>query len=225
MEWNINFNFIKKLNDELQIAVAENTKAGEKISRETLDEQPHFDKLEYHPSNSKVFKRLNLYHLVKGKIKLGWEWQESDNINQNDIDFITTIYSEHREDEGGVYEHEDNSMYITSDKVDTNVWSKPSMEWELKTSGSSMEIMEDDTKIFCALSNDYGWKSKIIDLLPTATVETTKLGDKCYLWSEKGCEINGVERTGTNIIKKLESENCTIKNTSDEILHLIMVYK
>tara|TARA_B100001250_G_scaffold88319_2_gene73095 strand:+ start:698 stop:1378 length:681 start_codon:yes stop_codon:yes gene_type:complete len=226
MEWTIKFNFIKKLNDELQIAVAEQTKIGDKISKDSFDEQPHFEKLEYHTSNPKVFKRLNLYDLIKGKIKLNWEWVEEDKITQNDIDFITNVYKEsHREEDVGVYEHEDNSMSITVDKVNTGVWTKPSMEWELKTSKSSMEIIEDDTKIFCALSDDYGWKIKTLDLPRDTTIETLKLGDKCYLWFDKGCEINGIARTGTNIIKKLNSGNCMIKNTNNETLHLVMVYK
>jgi len=226
MEWTIKFNFIKKLNDELQIAVAEQTKIGDKISKDSFDEQPHFEKLEYHTSNPRVFKRLNLYDLIKGKIKLNWEWVEEDEITQNDIDFITNVYKEsHREEDVGVYEHEDNSMSITVDKVNTDVWSDPSMEWELKTNKSSMEIMEDDTKIFCALSNDYGWKIKTLDLAPGTTTATAKLGDKCYLWFDKGCEINGTARTGTNLIRKLNSNDFTVKNTNDDVLHLVMVYK
>ena len=226
MKWTIQFNFVKKLNDELQIAVAETTKIGDELAWDSLDENPHYDKIEFHPANNKVLKRLNMYNLISGKIKLTKEWEDEDNITQNDIDFITNIYSnDHREDKDAIYEHEDNSMSMIVSKVDTDVWSKPSMEWELKTSKSSLQIMEDNTKFFCALADDFGWQMKTLDLAPDTTIETLKLGDKCYLWFDKGCEINGIERTGTNLIKKLNSGNCMIKNTNDETLHLVMVYK
>ena len=167
-----------------------------------------------------------MYNLISGKIKLTKEWEDEDNITQNDIDFITNIYSnDHREDKDAIYEHEDNSMSMIVSKVNTDVWAKPSMEWELKTSRSSLQIMEDNTKFFCAFSNDFGWQVKTLDLAPDTTIETLKLGDKCYLWLDKGCEINGIARTGTNLIRKLNSGNCMIKNTNDETLHLVMVYK
>ena len=62
MKWTIQFNFVKKLNDELQIAVAENTKVGDELAWEFIYENPHYDRIEFHPANNKVMKRLNMYN-------------------------------------------------------------------------------------------------------------------------------------------------------------------
>ena len=49
--FNINFGTVKNVGNNLQICVATNTKVGQEMSRQQLNEQPHFDNIEYHPES------------------------------------------------------------------------------------------------------------------------------------------------------------------------------
>ena len=225
--FNINFGTVKNVGNNLQICVATNTKVGQEMSRQQLNEQPHFDNIEYHPDNSKVFKRLNRNELVRGKIKLFWKWTAEDNITQTDINFVKSIYAANNsEDSYAAYEQGEDYLNITIEKPETNTtWSDTSVGWELASSEAGIEILKDDTVLFCSLSEDFGWKHKTIDLADGATVDTSKSGEHCYLWFDGECELNGTKNVYAGDVKKLINETVNIKNVNATNTKIIMEWK
>ena len=79
----------------------------EEITRENLEEQPHFDKIEY-LEGFKINKSLNNYLFMKGKVEVSYDWDNEEGITQADIDKIEEIYANNPEDSYGVKTITDN---------------------------------------------------------------------------------------------------------------------
>ena len=170
---------VLNIDNEFQLTVLSG-KTGQKISRAEFDEQPYYDKIEY-LENYKIYKSLNNYLFMKGKIKIFYEW-ETDEIAQTDIDKIQELNSSNPEDSYANKTLTDNSY---SFEIDMNgyvtEWHERSINYELATNKAGFESLQDDTIMICCLQNNYGYKFYNVDIQPNQSIETNKIGSSTYL--------------------------------------------
>jgi len=200
---------------------------GDSVIRHKLEEQQHFDKIKY-LDNYKIVQSLNKYILLNGKINVSYEWQDDENISQQDVDKILEINKSYAEKDSVVHTVADNSYsYVAIYNGDVAEWSNRSFEYELATSVSKVESLEDETVMLCTITKEYGWKMKNIDIPPNETVTYTKEDAITYLLTCDTCEVTIGDNTHTfnkYDIKKLTKDNeYSIKNVSDKICKAIVI--
>ena len=83
------FQFIAQLDDNLQVSVSKNTKAGDEVSRTELSEVLHSD---LHSAllneNENITVNGQSHILTEGKLTAFWEWN-SEPITESDLDELT----------------------------------------------------------------------------------------------------------------------------------------
>ena len=225
VEWLSSLN----IDDEFELSIL-NAKTGQEISRIDITEQPYFDKIEYLDS-FKINKSLNNYLFMKGKVKVSYTWQNSDGIQQTDIDKIQELYANNLEDTHATKTITDNSYAY---EIDMNgyvtEWKERSTNYELSSSQASITSLQDDTILICCLQKEYGYTFYNVDIQPNQSIETNKIGNTTYLLVGEKCEIT-VPATGKTHTfeqydcKKLISSTCSIKNISTDICRAVMICK
>ena len=87
------FRFIAQLEDNLQVSVSKNTKAGDEVSRTELSEVLHS---ELHSAllneNANITVNGQSHILTEGKLTAFWEWN-SEPITESDLDELTGYYN------------------------------------------------------------------------------------------------------------------------------------
>ena len=217
------------IDGEFQLSILA-AKTGQTISRTDISEQPNFDKIEY-LEDYKINKSLNNYLFMKGKVKVCYEWDETNGIEQRDVDKIIELNRQNPEDKNAIETLTDNSYcyeinyggYVTE-------WRERSTNYELSSHKSSITSLQDDTILICCLQEDYGYKFYNVDIQPNESIETNKIGDTTYLLVGEECEVTVPATNKTHTFnqydcKKLTSNNCSIKNISDNICRVVMICK
>lgn len=206
-------------------------KAGQTISRTHISEQPNFDKIEY-LEDYKINKSLNNYLFMKGKVRVNYEWDETNGIEQRDIDKIQEIYSiNNLEDTHANKTITNNSFTYEIDYGGyVTEWKERSTNYELSSHKSSITSLQDDTILICCLQKDYGYKFYNVDIQPNESIDTNKIGDTTYLLVGEDCEVTVPATNKTHTFnqydcKKLISTNCSIKNISNNICRAVMICK
>lgn len=222
------------IDNEFQLSVLQAI-PGQIVSRQALNEQPKFELIEY-LDNFKINKSLNNYLFMSGKVKVSYEWNEADGIEQSDIDKIEELYADNPEDSHSNKTITDNSY---SYEVDMNgyvkEWRERSANYELSSSKASIESVEGESIIICCIQNTYGYKFFNVDLQPGQSIETSKKENINYLLVGEKCEVTvpSPDVVGENFkhifnqydCKKLKSSKCFIKNVSDKICRVVMICK
>lgn len=210
---------------------------GNEISRTQFNEQPHFEKLTYHPDNNKVAKRVNNYFILKGSIKNTWTFDEDDQISNDDIEFATDIVKNDPEHSEAIITSTDNTVSFTyKESYLQKNWLDTSFPYELACNKSKLEFLEDGTVFVCFIYDDVNnWTEKVISLmpqteeyLPDQMTVATKQGSKCYLFFSENCKINvGGNESAVNKFELVEmtSETATIQNNSNNNCKVIMIYR
>ena len=212
---------------QLSILVA---KTGQTISRTDISEQPNFDKIEY-LEDYKINKSLNNYLFMKGKVKVCYEWDETNGIEQRDVDKIIELNRQNPEDTNAIETLTDNSYCYEIDYGGyVTEWRERSTNYELSSHKSSITSLQDDTILICCLQEDYGYKFYNVDIQPNESIETNKIGDTTYLLVGEECEVTVPATNKTHTFnqydcKKLTSNNCSIKNISNNICRVVMICK
>ena len=217
------------IDGEFQLSILA-AKTGQTISRTDISEQPNFDKIEY-LEDYKINKSLNNYLFMKGKVKVCYEWDETNGIEQRDVDKIIELNRQNPEDKNAIETLTDNSYcyeinyggYVTE-------WRERSTNYELSSHKSSITSLQDDTILICCLQEDYGYKFYNVDIQPNESIETNKIGDTTYLLVGEECEVTVPATNKTHTFnqydcKKLTSNNCSIKNISNNICRVVMICK
>ena len=217
------------IDGEFQLSILA-AKTGQTISRTDISEQPNFDKIEY-LEDYKINKSLNNYLFMKGKVKVCYEWDETNGIEQRDVDKIIELNRQNPEDKNAIETLTDNSYcyeinyggYVTE-------WRERSTNYELSSHKSSITSLQDDTILICCLQEDYGYKFYNVDIQPNESIETNKIGNTTYLLVGEECEVTVPATNKTHTFnqydcKKLTSNNCSIKNISDNICRVVMICK
>ena len=217
------------IDNEFEFTVL-NAKAGQTISRTHISEQPNFEKIEY-LEDYKINKSLNNYLFMKGKVRVNYEWQDSDGIAQKDIDKIEELYADNLEDTFADKTITNNSYtYDISVNGYVTEWKERSANYELSSSKASITSLQDDTILICCIQKDYGYKFYNVDIQPNESIDTNKIGDTTYLLVGEDCEVTVPATNKTHTFnqydcKKLTSNNCSIKNISNNICRVVMICK
>ena len=217
------------IDGEFQLSILA-AKTGQTISRTNISEQPNFDKIEY-LEDYKINKSLNNYLFMKGKVKVCYEWDETKGIEQIDVDKIIELNRQNPEDTNAIETLTDNSYCYEIDYGGyVTEWRERSTNYELSSHKSSITSLQDDTVLICCLQEDYGYKFYNVDIQPNESIETNKIGDTTYLLVGEECEVTVPATNKTHTFnqydcKKLTSNNCSIKNISDNICRVVMICK
>ena len=217
------------IDGEFQLSIL-SAKTGQTISRTDISEQPNFDKIEY-LEDYKINKSLNNYLFMKGKVKVCYEWDETNGIEQRDVDKIIELNRQNPEDTNAIETLTDNSYCYEIDYGGyVTEWRERSTNYELSSHKSSITSLQDDTILICCLQEDYGYKFYNVDIQPNQSIETNKIGDTTYLLVGEECEVTVPATNKTHTFnqydcKKLTSNNCSIKNISDNICRVVMICK
>jgi hypothetical protein len=222
------------VDNKFNVSTATGSFVGEYLSRDKFNEQVNFESVEYHPEYPKFNKRINSYALLKGKIKVTWTFDPEDNITNEDVTLYKQLNSGDPEHESAVIEHDSEKLSFTyQEGYYQHDWSNPSNVYEIATNKSKLEILEEGTQLVCFIF-DKGekWNTKIICLGPNTEGEyindtmtvANKEGDDCYIYFGGLCEVNG-KQIEEFTVKKLTSENITIKNLSEKQIKIFKVFK
>jgi len=217
------------IDGEFQLSILA-AKTGQTISRTDISEQPNFDKIEY-LEDYKINKSLNNYLFMKGKVKVCYEWDETNGIEQRDVDKIIELNRQNPEDTNAIETLTDNSYCYEIDYGGyVTEWRERSTNYELSSHKSSITSLQDDTILICCLQEDYGYKFYNVDIQPNESIETNKIGDTTYLLVGEECEVTVPATNKTHTFnqydcKKLTSNNCSIKNISNNICRVVMICK
>ena len=217
------------IDGEFQLSILA-AKTGQTISRTDISEQPNFDKIEY-LEDYKINKSLNNYLFMKGKVKVCYEWDETNGIEQRDVDKIVELNRQNPEDTNAIETLTDNSYCYEIDYGGyVTEWRERSTNYELSSHKSSITSLQDDTILICCLQEDYGYKFYNVDIQPNQSIETNKIGDTTYLLVGEECEVTVPATNKTHTFnqydcKKLTSNNCSIKNISNNICRVVMICK
>jgi len=217
------------IDGEFQLSILA-AKTGQTISRTNISEQPNFDKIEY-LEDYKINKSLNNYLFMKGKVKVCYEWDETNGIEQRDVDKIIELNRQNPEDTNAIETLTDNSYCYEIDYGGyVTEWRERSTNYELSSHKSSITSLQDDTVLICCLQEDYGYKFYNVDIQPNESIETNKIGDTTYLLVGEECEVTVPATNKTHTFnqydcKKLTSNNCSIKNISNNICRVVMICK
>lgn len=222
------------VSNELQYSVG-TASVGNELSRTIFNEQPNFEKIQYHPDNSKLAKRVNNYIVLKGTIKNTWTFDEEDQITSDDIAFALDIVKSDPEHSEAVITTTDNTISFTyKETYPQTTWVGKPFPYELACNQSKLEFLEDSVFV-CFMFDENDWQQKVISLapkideyLPDQLTVATKQGSKCYLFFSEHCKINaGGEEilVYQNELKELNSETVTIQNNSNNHCKVVMVYR
>ena len=217
------------IDGEFQLSILA-AKTGQTISRTNISEQPNFNKIEY-LEDYKINKSLNNYLFMKGKVKVCYEWDETNGIEQRDVDKIIELNRQNPEDTNAIETLTDNSYCYEIDYGGyVTEWRERSTNYELSSHKSSITSLQDDTILICCLQEDYGYKFYNVDIQPNESIETNKIGDTTYLLVGEECEVTVPATNKTHTFnqydcKKLTSNNCSIKNISNNICRVVMICK
>ena len=218
------------IDGEFQLSIL-TAKTGQIISRTHISEQPNFNNIEY-LEDYKINKSLNNYLFMKGKVKVSYEWDETNGIEQRDIDKIQEIYTANNLEDTHANKTITNNSFMY--EIDYNgyvtEWKERSTNYELSSHKSSITSLQDDTVLICCLQEDYGYKFYNVDIQPNESIETNKIGNTTYLLVGEDCEVTVPATNKTHTFnqydcKKLISNNCSIKNISSNICRAIMICK
>lgn len=228
MKFDIPSTLAKNIENKFQYAVLQGN-TGNSIVRHLWTEQPRLDEVEYHPDNNKIHKRLNKLIFVEGKIKVTYQWEDDEGITQDDVNqWKSLMESNNPEHTLSVCTETDNSISYEIEYPNVlNDWTPISISWELKCNRASIEVMQDNTNIFCILNNSVDVKLKSIDI-PAG--ETKELNQACYVYFSQNCEITKEDSKVIHTIpkqslKKLKNEKRIIKNIADTTATLVMIYE
>lgn len=219
------FNY-HKIDDTLQLSFMK-ANVGDVITRHTLQEQPHANKISY-LDDFKIQQNLSNHILLDGKIKVSYKWQDDENITQQDVDKILEINKSYPEEKSVTHEVTDNSYsYIGTYNGDVSNWLERSFKYELASSFVSIEGLEDETVMVCIIPKEYGWNVKNIDIPPNKSATYTKENSISYLLTSNTCEVTNADSTHTfnqYDVKKLTKDNeYSIKNISDKMCKAIVI--
>ena len=127
------------IDGEFQLSILA-AKTGQTISRTDISEQPNFDKIEY-LEDYKINKSLNNYLFMKGKVKVCYEWDETNGIEQRDVDKIIELNRQNPEDTNAIETLTDNSYCYEIDYGGyVTEWRERSLNYELSSHKSSISF-------------------------------------------------------------------------------------
>lgn len=232
MIFDIFFNTVKNIENKIQMSIAENTKAGQKIVSESLAEYPKDkdgnDISVVHPDKPYLWKNTDNYFLMKGAIKTWFKWKEGDPFQAEHVDDYLAVQT--NLDSGFIsktnYTCIDGQINCSAayHPNNTSEFKSSILDWRPKVSESGLEITADNTVLVCPMQYETGWTFKHADIVNGGSITINKQGTDCYFMS--GEEVTtGSQTIGALETKKLTSDSVTLINNSGTFTKVILIYK
>ena len=222
-----NFKLIAQFSD-LQISVADTTKAGDEVSRTKLSESAHsvlHSTLLNNNPNITVNGQSHI--LTDGILTAFWEW-DSEPITQNDLDQLSAYYNSVSETVQ-IFQDLNNKKYkVTMQYTGENSnWNPITFKYGLKCGKAGFTLDTDDSVVICIQRNAHieDWNIRQVDLDDGQIFDVEKIGeDICYtIFSQR------VDVDGTTIDKyscrNQTSEKIKVTNLSNKPCKIIQIYK
>lgn len=222
------FQFIAQLDDNLQISVSKNNKAGDEVSRTELSEVLHPDlHSTFLNENENITVNGQSHILTEGKLTAFWEW-DSEPIIETDLDEFTAYLNTVSETVEISSDFNNKKYTATFEYLGQNVdWNPIIFKYGLKCGKAGFKLDADDSVILCIQRKNYiaDWQIRQIDLSVGQVFNAEKIGDNtCYIIFSQEVDVSGTT------IPKYSCRNQTsasiqITNTSNKPCKIIQVYR
>ena len=232
----VNFKFVEQLDENLQLSFAynayapENNITGAKLQRTTKEARPHHEIKIVHPDTDKICVNGMNYFLIKGKIKVIWEWTDEDKITENDV----KVFKSYHENlpcspmfDVSYDMEEKRCVIIVEYAPHITDWSEMHFIYDIDSHYASIEFLSDDVELLCMIrkNNVSEWQIEQRDLLPNEEVTVTKSGTDCYIVNTNDVLINDTTEYQRIQGVMLTSDTAKYKNTSTSPQKIIKYYK
>lgn len=229
----INHQFVdiltKNYDDEFQIAIVVGNN-GKKIDRALMEDMINADNLIYDNESNNIIKRPSKISVIKGKVKNTLYWN-NENISSADITRLKKLNENDKINNGDftestIEESIANKKYVITYKfgADYDSIAPNSLRYILTTS-HLLESLEDDTRLFCFLTNKDGYEIDVLDV-PIAETKTISKNYNTninkYLYFSQNCLVNENEINQYEC-KKFTSDSVVVENKSEEILRIFLI--
>ena len=226
---------IKNIANKFQLGVAKDTKVGNKIARENHEEYVKDGEGNFIHTQVAGKPYLNTtcsnYFLIEGKVKLRYDWVDSDEFNSNHVDEFADLVNanlQHADGSSAAYDFLDTGLnYIEAEYTATESngdWRKSGVGIEPNCLKGSVEIRQDDTRIICPMQYQAGWTMEMKDIPVGGTIDSPKVGNEMYIFFGQDCSASGADVI-KNDVKRQTSDALSIANRSDKFCRLVRIYK
>lgn len=217
------------IDGEIEVSLLIGNK-GNRIGRDQIESQNHWDANILHPDNPKFQKSTYNWIFFSGGVEIFCKWTPEDNITQQDIDFALSLEADHPEKKAAIISYGDDFFAAESiyEKAYLPEWVPKAVEYEFAVDYYHIKALLDNTVGACIMTSKPHWSFETVDINPGEEKVTKKKGDKCYLLVGADCEVTaeGVTHEFDQWdCKKLTKESYVIKNTTDARFRAALIYR
>ena len=220
--------YVKLLDNNLELSVSKNTKVGNELSRTKLVEmvQPDLHSTLLNGKENVTTNGQN-YILTEGKKSITWEWDEEP-ITESDLDELTTYLNSLDETVQIFRDFENKTYKVTFEYLGENSsWNPISFAYGLKVHKAKVKIEQDDSILFCIQrkNNITDWNIRHIDLSSDQVFDVEKIGSNvCYVLFSQAVSVGGTA-IDKHECRKQTSASIEVTNTSSKPCKVIQIYK
>tara|TARA_R100001443_G_scaffold112332_1_gene125808 strand:- start:156 stop:854 length:699 start_codon:yes stop_codon:yes gene_type:complete len=220
--------YVKLLDNNLELSVSKNTKVGNELSRTKLVEmvQPDLHSTLLNGKENVTTNGQN-YILTEGKKSITWEWDEEP-ITESDLDELTTYINSLDETVQIFRDFENKTYKVTFEYLGENSsWNPISFAYGLKVHKAKVKIEQDDSILFCIQrkNNITDWNIRHIDLSPGQVFDVEKIeSNVCYVLFSQAVSVGGTA-VDKHECRKQTSASIEVTNTSSKPCKVIQIYK
>ena len=235
MIFNIPFDMIENVNDDIQISISHPTEAGQIICRESFDEfskdingNPHYT---VHPEKSYLISNHINYVLMNGKVGIRYSWQDGDTqFNKSHITPFLEIMETKIPNFTELYkvQHDDNNLWGEYEHmpIETTGFEDLLFNWQPYSRSDQMEILEDNTVVLCPMQYETGWTFKKADVMHGDSITVTKTGStRCYVISSENMDAPNDKILKQYKLTEIVSSSVVLTNNSGTFCTIAKIYK
>lgn len=204
---------------------------GRVIERDSMNDVVNSDSVTYDSQSDKVFGRTNRLSLIQGQMKATTFWNDDDNIDQADVERMLFLNANDKVKNGDFTESTPaesiaNNEYVFTYKygADYDVISPNATRYLLATN-QRIEALEDDTRLFCLMSNENNFEIDVLDI-PVGETKTINRDYNSnllkYIFFTQTCTVGAAE-IEQYTCRKFTSISIEVQNTSDKVLRIFLI--
>ena len=225
---------VLNVGNKLQISISENTKAGDRIKRESEKEYVqniHGDfGLSFHPTHDFIINSNTNYFILGGGIRIRYAWEEASKFQDEHKEIYMNLL---KESQAGLSIPFDDDKYIHGPGyIEHQVfhanrakkWLPSPLQYEPYCTTAEVEALVDDTLLLCPMQHEFGWTFEHIDVERAETIESNKQGQEMYIVFGMRCTV-GDKQINKFEVKKQTSTQIHITNESYNLGTLVRIYK
>ena len=225
---------VLNVGNKLQISISENTKAGDRIKRESEQEYVqniHGDfGLSFHPTHDFIINSNSNYFILGGGIRIRYAWEEASKFQDEHKEIYMNLL---KESQAGLSIPFDDAKYVHGPGyIEHQVfhanrakkWLPSPLQYEPYCTTAEVEALVDDTLLLCPMQHEFGWTFEHIDVERAETIESNKQGQEMYIVFGMRCTV-GDKQINQFEVKKQTSTQIHITNASYNLGTLVRIYK